>query len=58
VPSQALLTQFNDTARKQNQGFGELREAIKRELGAMRSAVRLAVSTAGLELLQPQARDN
>jgi hypothetical protein len=55
---QVLLTQLNETARKQNQGFGELREAIERELRAMRSALRLAVGTAGLEVLQPQAHDN
>jgi hypothetical protein len=44
-----LLAQLNDVAVTQNQGFGELRTSIHRDLRAMQSALHLSLSTAGLE---------
>jgi hypothetical protein len=52
-----LIRQLSSLGQTQNQMIVQMQTTIERELGAMRSALRLAVSTGGLEL-QPQAQKN
>jgi hypothetical protein len=47
---EGLLAQLGDAGRTQNQMLGELRESVERELRAMRSAVRLAIGAAEIEV--------
>jgi hypothetical protein len=54
----SLIKQLGEIGRNQNQMIVDLKGAIERELKAMRSAIRLAVGTAGLEQLQPHAQKN
>jgi hypothetical protein len=54
---ESLIKQLGELGRNQNQKIVEMQTTIERELRAMRDAVRLAVSTGGLET-QTQARDN
>lgn len=54
----SLLKQLGELGRNQNQLIVAMELKIEHELKAMRSAIRLAVGTAGLEQLQPQAQKN